>query len=539
MALSATEELSGTSLEDAPTPRPRLHTVLLLVVALTFLLRLALAGLNSYWLDELYSVYLYAVQPDTLRVAIRDLADTSIHPPLYQAVLYVWVALFGDTEVATRTLSNLYVTIGVVFTYGTARYAFGQRTADATAIVLALAFGTMLFGLETRSYAQTLMLSAMSWAAFVLWLAPRERTAPTVPWRGAFFFAANLALLLTHYYNLFLWATQAIFAGLYLAATRRSGPRPTLPWVLGNYVAQLAAFVLIWGRVTYESLEAQREGYEVTVPERSPLAILNALVDHVYWFRVVPTTAIVVLGVGFVTWRFVRRWRSISAERARELLGSGYLLATCLITPVVAYLAFLLVQAERFNARYYLYLVPLIAAAGVVAARELVLLALARFDSPRRERMLVHLRRYAVPYALVFAATVVVAGTLDATGREKDDWRGGAEKIVGIIKADPDNSYAVLETSWRSAPMLNYYLDRKGGMAVDGVILRSEERRGEFSFQDDPELLQGHDRLIVPFIHHATVDFPEAVERLDDAFERHHTHLVNHRGLIIYRLPNG
>ena len=539
MTTSLSRPQLGTSREDSSVPRPRLHTVLLLVVMLTFLLRFALAGRNSYWLDELYSVYLYAVQPETLRAAIRDLADTSIHPPLYQAVLYIWIALFGDTEVATRTLSNLYVTVGIIFTYGTARYTFGQRTANATAIVLALAFGTMLFGLETRSYAQTLLLSAMSWAAFVLWLAPRDRSSPTLPWRGAFFFVANLALLLTHYFNAFLWAMQALFAVIYLLATRLSAARPTLPWVVANYVAQLAAFLLIWGRITFESIEAQRDSYEATVPERSPLEILNALVDHVFRFRLVPTTIIVAVGVVFVVFRFVRRFRSVPSDRARELLGSGYLLATCLGTPVIAYLAFLLVQAERFNARYYLYLVPLIAAAGVVAAREAVLMLAGRFGAVSRERILSHLGRHAVPYALAFAAVFVVTGTLDATAREKDDWRGVAEQIVGIIEEDPDNSYAVLETSWRLAPMLNYYLDRKGGMAVHGVIRRSEERRGEFRFKDDPELLQGHDRLIVPFIHHGTDDFPRAVERLDANFDRHHTHLVNHRGVIIYRLPNG
>lgn len=521
---------------DGPDRSPT-YSAIVLVVALTFLLRLSIAGRNSYWLDELYSVYLYVLQPDTLFGALRDLADTSIHPPLYQATLYVWIALFGDSEAVTRTLSNLYVTAGVVFVYLTALRLYGRRVAFASGLVVSLAFGTMLFGLETRSYGQTLMLSAAAWWGFVLWLQQGERSRFSVPWPALLFFGANLGLLLTHYYNFFLGASQIAFAGFYLLVMRPRQQGPGFIRVVLMYAAQLAAFLLIWGQITYRSLRGRRSSYVVDVPEVSPLRILNALVDHVFWLRFLPTTLILVVGLALIGRRLARTAWVNRSRRQVELLGTGYLVAICLGAPAIAYLSFLAISAERFNARYYLYLVPLIAVAGVVAAREAVLLVLERLGS-RRDAIARHLRRFAVHYSLVLASIAVVPGTLDAVAREKDDWRGGAEAIVGIIAADPDNSYAILETSWRSAPMLNYYLDRKGGPPVDGVILRSEERNEEFAFEEDPDLLDGPDRLIVPFIHHATVDFPTAVERLDARFERHHAHLINSRGYIIYDLPD-
>ena len=42
-----------------------------------------------YWLDELYSVAIYGIWNPGVGAAVERLANTSVHPPLYQAILYV------------------------------------------------------------------------------------------------------------------------------------------------------------------------------------------------------------------------------------------------------------------------------------------------------------------------------------------------------------------------------------------------------------------------------------------------------------------
>ena len=88
-----------------------------------------LAGWNSYWFDEILSVARYGTDNDTIVSALKTLAQHSSHPPLYHIILFFWMKLFGDAEIATRTLSNLYVTGATLCLYILALKLFGRRVA--------------------------------------------------------------------------------------------------------------------------------------------------------------------------------------------------------------------------------------------------------------------------------------------------------------------------------------------------------------------------------------------------------------------------
>jgi uncharacterized membrane protein len=99
------------STRSAVDPARRLYGALrqetLLIIAVlagSFLARWLVADRNSYWLDELYSVAIYGIWNPSAGAAVERLANTSVHPPLYQAILYVWMDVFGDTERSSRSL---------------------------------------------------------------------------------------------------------------------------------------------------------------------------------------------------------------------------------------------------------------------------------------------------------------------------------------------------------------------------------------------------------------------------------------------------
>ena len=94
--------------------------ILLFLVAI-YLLRTFMASRNSYWLDELYSIFRYGSENPTLADAVSRLAEHSIHPPLYQSILYVWMSIWGDSEFSTRALSNLFVTAASLTLYALLR----------------------------------------------------------------------------------------------------------------------------------------------------------------------------------------------------------------------------------------------------------------------------------------------------------------------------------------------------------------------------------------------------------------------------------
>ena len=130
MSLSASTTRIGASLTVLARPFRWLaqHRILCLILFSSFVARLFLSGWNSYWFDEILSVVRYGTDNDTIVSALKTLAQHSSHPPLYHIILF----LFGDGEVATRTLSNLYVTGATLCLYVLALKLFGRRVAIAS-----------------------------------------------------------------------------------------------------------------------------------------------------------------------------------------------------------------------------------------------------------------------------------------------------------------------------------------------------------------------------------------------------------------------
>ena len=150
----------------------RRNRAILVLVAATMVGRAFLAPWNSYWLDELYSVALFGVWQDSLVDVAIALRESSIHPPLYQWILSIWMGVFGGSELATRSLSSLYVGLGTLLVHRTMRLAWSKRMALLTAFMFSKAGLSVRYRLETRSYAQTLFFAAMSSHALLLLACP-------------------------------------------------------------------------------------------------------------------------------------------------------------------------------------------------------------------------------------------------------------------------------------------------------------------------------------------------------------------------------
>ncbi len=67
------------------------HSGLVVVLFLGFMMRSYLSTWPSYWHDEYLSIYYYGTYYDNVFSSIRALAR-SVHPPLYQFVLYNWIS---------------------------------------------------------------------------------------------------------------------------------------------------------------------------------------------------------------------------------------------------------------------------------------------------------------------------------------------------------------------------------------------------------------------------------------------------------------
>lgn len=530
-----------------------------LVAFVMFWVRFALADRNSYWLDELYSIQQYVLPHDSAAQAVRVLADTSIHPPLYQLSLYGWVEWFGSSETATRTLSNIAAVIAVVFVHATVVRLSGLRTANVVAIVFSLTFGVVYYGLETRSYALTLMLASASGYGLARLLAPDDLGAEVstrmvrrhLPVVGAVVLSlANIGLMLTHYYNFFFWGAQALVLAVYLLVRDRGVERRrNLAAAVGLYLAQLLVVAALWGPTMLESYTRNEGRFATDVPENGPLDLLVLATGESFRSGLLPTSVVLLTAIAVVGFAAVRARRHSPARFGDRFAATmAVTIGLVVAPPVVAYAAFLAAGAERVYGRYFLALLPAITLlivtagltvfdAGVTAARRW------RTDGSSDTRHSAPRGGVAsdqgLVAAVVLAAVLVVPGLVDALGREKVDWRGTAQTVVDIVASDPEHAYTVWEPSFRRIPMFDHYFTRfDGDIRVDGTITRTEDDRATLiEFEDAYDRIEEHDYLVLPFVHQRADQFPESLRRLDARYDRAHVQLdADGRGIVIYDL---
>jgi hypothetical protein len=115
-------------------------------------------GVPSYWIDELFTLFVVDHHQGLGEVLARALTDT--HPPGYYFILYEWIQVFGSSETAARSLSALFSVATLVVLFFALRGALslpGRSFAVALAAVSRVLF---LAAENARSYALCTLISA-------------------------------------------------------------------------------------------------------------------------------------------------------------------------------------------------------------------------------------------------------------------------------------------------------------------------------------------------------------------------------------------
>lgn len=189
----ATEHPDGSDrpAEDGRIPRP-LRVIATLAVIVGVLLRLYTR--SELWLDEALTVHIAELPlrelPDALR---RDGA-----PPLYYVLLHGWMRVFGDGNVAVRSLSALFSVATLPLLMRAGRRVGGPVVGWAALALLATSPFAIRYATEARMYSLVALLVAAGWLAVTNALESRRRVH-----LAAVGLCAG-ALLLTHYWSFYL-----------------------------------------------------------------------------------------------------------------------------------------------------------------------------------------------------------------------------------------------------------------------------------------------------------------------------------------------
>ncbi|MBV9803146.1 MAG: glycosyltransferase family 39 protein [Solirubrobacterales bacterium] len=180
------------------------------LVLLGAALRFATLGAQSYWFDEAQAAHELQL---SLGSMLSFMVSVETAPPLYFVLGWVWVHIFGATEVALRSLSALAGTALIPLAYLCGREFISRRAGLLAAAFVAVNPFMVWYSQEAREYMLVAAFCAASLLFFArAWRAPSGRNI--AGW-GLF----SVLALLTHYFAAFLIAPEALLL-LYVARNR-------------------------------------------------------------------------------------------------------------------------------------------------------------------------------------------------------------------------------------------------------------------------------------------------------------------------------
>jgi 4-amino-4-deoxy-L-arabinose transferase-like glycosyltransferase len=347
---------------DLRTGRSKLVVagLVLLITLLGLGLRLYRLDAQSLWYDEGFSVYL--ARMGLGEITANTAAD--IQPPLYYYLLHGWIQLFGDTELALRSLSVLFGVLTIPLMYAMALRLFSSRLAGLlAALLIAVSPLHVWYGQEARMYTLLTFLCLLS--SFLLLLAIDAKKTRNVLILWAAYTLVNVAALYTHYFAIFVLAFQAVLIFVIWVAREF---RP-LHLILGGLASGVVTLLLYLPWLPYL---ITRYGADVSyLPGQ--LKIWEVLVDIVLSFvggESIPEGIGLLLSFGYglvLVLCFVALLSAASraarqtAQESSHALPASYVpllfLLLYLLLPPALILAFSY-NSPKFNARYVMISQP-------------------------------------------------------------------------------------------------------------------------------------------------------------------------------------
>ena len=252
----------------------RALVALTLVFALYVAARVWRLDASCLWFDEIFGVH---AARHTWVGMLRFIAADLIHPPLFYALLKIWIAAGGESLAWLRLFPAL-TSIAAVAPFLLLARELRLRAAEVNLALLLLAINGYLikYAQEVRMYSLLLFFALSSLWLFISFIRAEVKTKRTLL---ALFFV-NLLLIYTHYYGWLVVLAEAFF----LLVKNRA----QLPQFLYG-VAALCVCFAPWAYACFDAAGAggglaQNIGWQ-TRPGLTDVWELVALFQQPFYFR--------------------------------------------------------------------------------------------------------------------------------------------------------------------------------------------------------------------------------------------------------------
>jgi len=387
------------------------RAAVLVILLAAFCLRLWGLGAKSLWLDEIMTVE-NASRPFV--EMIGHLRQFDAHPPLYQAIVWLWLRI-GRGDGFARFPSVVAGCASVFLVYLIGRRLMGRRAALAAAALTALSSFQIYYSQEARLFSALCALFLAQFYVFLRILHQRGRAR----WGWWAAYGALVAATLFTYALSIL--TIGAFAALYLWFGRR---RRRIQWpqlILVHLVVALL-FYATW----YPHLARRSETLKRNIAQRHDAAgrpgagaLLNGAA--VWGFgpqRSATGLLIPILGAGILA-------SAVFAAATRRAKRPAIMLGALFALPLAGYMILPMPRVQAYDPKHLIFLQPLL------------FLALA---GSRRAPGVLSARRRLGP--LAYALLAVIALNLFSLGgyyhpeREKENWRDLFAYVEERVTAD-------------------------------------------------------------------------------------------------------
>ena len=169
-------------------------------------------GLNfqSLWYDELHTM----VQADPGR-SLQEFFRYSIccdqHPPLHYLLSRYSFEWLGYNAFVARLISVVAGTLGIYVVFLLGKELKNSQVGLIASALTCVNYFHLYYSQEARSYAMLFLFSAMAFL-YTTYLIKTPNFRHGVKWG-----IVNAVLLYTHYYGLFVFGSQLLVLGMYLA----------------------------------------------------------------------------------------------------------------------------------------------------------------------------------------------------------------------------------------------------------------------------------------------------------------------------------
>jgi len=422
MAVAVSSRHGSTGLDSSTI-------ALVAIVLVGALVRFSTLGEQSFWLDESFT---YGIVARDLGHAVATIPRTESTPPLYYVLGWLWVRVFGLSEVGLRSFSALCGTLMIPVLWEIGRRLISPRVGLVAALLAAVNPFLFWYSQEARAYSLLLLLSSLSLLAVV-----RARERPSRQ-RLLFWGAIVAAALCTHYFSAFLLVPEAAW----LLISLRGRGCLTGEWLVCTLalpvVAAAALVTLAMNQNDGRARAAVTGSLLYRIGNLAKLDIIGEGQPHKAWLDLIG--AVFVAIAAFLLVRRGTRRERVGVLLPLALGGTAVLLA----------LAVALLVRDYFIARNMLetwpaFGVSIAAGLGVARAGRMGALAIA---------------------GLVALSLYCVSNVIRDPVFQRDDWRGAARAL-----GSPGSPRAIVTGA--SAVPLEPYLPRlapyQGGQRVSEV----------------------------------------------------------------------